>query len=147
MHNLNRHCKPGGWIESQELDVNACCDDNSVPQDSYIQKWTANQEEGIAKLGLSLRISGEFLKSKMEASGFVNVTVRTFKCPVGTWPADRRLREVGAFQLVAMLDGLQGLTIALWTRFLGWGEQEIEVFLAKLRGDWRNPKIHSYWPV
>ena len=147
IRNVHRHCKPGGWIECQELDVSVDCDDNSIPEDSYMKKWAANQEESISKIGLSLRMSGEFLKSRMETAGFVNVTTKEFKCPIGTWPADRKLREIGAFQLVAMLDGLQGLTIKLWTAFIGWQEQEIEVFLAKLRAEWRNSKIHSYWPM
>ncbi|KAL9131007.1 MAG: hypothetical protein Q9217_000949 [Psora testacea] len=142
-----KHCKPGGWVESQELDIIAYTDDDSIPSDSYIYKWCANQEEAIQKIGLTLRISGEKLRSWMQSAGFVNVTVHEFKVPIGTWPADRKLRELGAFQLVAMLDGIQGLTMALWTRFLGWTEDEIEVFLAKIRAEWRDRKIHSYWPL
>ena len=129
------------------MDIDARTDDNSLPPDSYIAQWCANQERGISHIGLTLRMDGARLKSMMEAAGFVNVTTREFKVPIGTWPADAKMREVGAFQLVAMLDGVQGLTIALWTRFLGWGEREIEVFLAQLRGEWRSRKIHTYWPL
>ena len=46
-----------------------------------------------------------------------------------------------------MLDGLHGLTIALWTRVLGWTEQEIEVFLAGVRKEWRDGKVHTHWPL
>ena len=144
---IDRHCRPGGWIEIQELDVDARSDDGSLAADSYIVKWARNQEEAINKVGATMRLDGPKLKKQLEDAGFVNVTIREFKIPIGTWPADPKMRETGAFQLVAMLDGIQGLTLALWTRFLGWNEQEIEVFLAKTRAEWRNRKIHSYWPL
>lgn len=42
---------------------------------------------------------------------------------------------------------LTGMSIALFTRGLGWSADEVEVFLAKVRKDMKNPKIHSYWPM
>ena len=129
------------------MDVDARTDDNTLPPDSYIQKWCANQEAAVQKMGLTLRINGEKLKSMMTNAGFVNVSYQDFKVPIGTWPADRKQREIGAFQLVAMLDGIQGLTIALWTRFLDWSVEEIEVFLAKIRPEFKDRKVHSYWPL
>ncbi|MCJ1260618.1 hypothetical protein MMC22_000480 [Lobaria immixta] len=142
-----RHCKPGGWVECQELDVDARTDDNSFPEDCQITKWCENQEEAAKKAGLTVRISGDVLKKQMEDAGFVNVVSREFKIPIGTWPADEKLREAGAFQLVAMLEGIQGLTLAFWTRFLGWSEEAIEVTLAKVRAEFKSRKIHSYWPL
>ena len=43
--------------------------------------------------------------------------------------------------------GLQGLSLALFTRGLGWSTESLEVFLADVRKDMRNPRIHSYWPM
>lgn len=142
-----KHCKPGGWVESQEMDLQILTDDDSLPKDSYVKKWCENCEEGMQKMGNTLRITGHQLAEKMRKAGFINVTVQQFKIPIGTWPADPKMRETGTFQLVAMLDGLQGLTLALWTRALGWTAEEIEVFLAKCRDEWKNRKVHSYWPL
>ena len=49
----------------------------------------------------------------MEKAGFVNITIQRFKLPIGMWPADQNLREVGGVQLVAMLEGIQGLTVSV----------------------------------
>lgn len=43
--------------------------------------------------------------------------------------------------------GLQGLSLALFTRGLGWSAEELEVFLVDVRKDMRNNRIHSYWPM
>lgn len=129
------------------MDVDARADDNSLSADSWIRRWCDNQHEGFSKIGLNLHLAGSDLKSMMEEAGFVNIVVKDFKIPIGTWPADPKMREIGAFQLVAMLDGLQGLTMAVWTRFLGWSTDEVEIVLAKVRAEWRNSKIHTYWPL
>ena len=142
-----RHCKPGGWIELQELDVDARTDDNSFPEDSLIRKWCENQEEAAKKMGITLRFFGSEYKTMMEAAGFQDVEVREYKLPIGPWPADKELKEVGLFQLAAMLEGIDGLTLALWTRCLGWSEDEITVFLAKVKKEFRSSKVHSYWPL
>ena len=142
-----RHVKPGGWVESQELSVDARSDDGSLTEESHIHQWCLRQEKAFSTINASLLMSGEKLRDWMIDAGFVNVTVREFKIPIGTWPADPKLRETGAFQLVAMLDGIQGLTIAAWCNFLGWSEEEVEVELAKVRAEWRSRKIHSYWPL
>jgi len=55
----------------------------------------------------------------MESVGFTNIVVREFKIPIGPWLEDVKLRIMGAYQLVAMLEGLEALTLRLWTRHLG----------------------------
>jgi len=127
--------------------VDAQSDDQSLPEDNIIRKWCANQEAAAQKAGLTLKISGEFLRRRMTEVGFENIVVREFKLPVGPWPANSRLKEIGRFQLVAMLEGIYGLTIALWTRFLGWNAQEVEVFLALVRNEFKSTKVHCYWPL
>jgi len=134
-------------MECQELVVDAQSDDESLPEDSNIRKWCANQEAAAQKAGLTLKISGELLRKRMTEAGFENIVVREFKLPVGPWPADSRLKEIGRFQLVAMLEGIYGLTIALWTRFLGWNAQEVELFLALVRNEFKSIKVDCYWPL
>lgn len=43
--------------------------------------------------------------------------------------------------------GASGLSMALFTRALGWSAEEVEVFLVDVRKDMKNKSIHSYWPV
>lgn len=126
-----RHVKPGGWLECQELSVGVQSDDGTLPEDSHIRRWCNNEEAAWNKIGLTVNLTGEEVKRWMEKAGFVNVEVREFKLPIGTWPADAKLREIGAIQLVAMLEGLQGLTIAPWVRHLGWKEEDVEFFHCK----------------
>lgn len=125
---MPRHCKPSGWCEVQELSVDAKSDDNSLPADSYIGKWCKNQEAAAQTVGMSLLTSGAFLKQQMADAGFENIAVREFKIPIGSWPADVKLKETGNFQLVAMLEGIGGLTVGFWVNCLGWSVEEVCFF-------------------
>lgn len=142
-----RHLKPGGWLECQELSVGVLSDDGSLPDDSHVRRWCRNEDAAWNKIGLTVNLTGQEVKTWMERAGFVNIIIQQFKLPIGMWPADPSLREIGAIQLVAMLEGLQGLTIAPWVRHLGWKEDEVESFIEQVRNEWKDRDIHTYFPL
>jgi len=146
-HESYRILKPGGWVECQEFDLVAISDDNSFPPDSAIVQWAQLMVEGAKMGGIDLRIAGSQIKTAMEEAGLTDITVIDYKLPIGVWAADPRLREAGKFALGAMLYGLQGVSLAIFTRFLGWEVLEMEVLLAKVRKEWNQRKVHSYWPI
>lgn len=44
-----------------------------------------------------------------------------------------------------MSGSLSGLSMALFTRGLGWTKEALEVFLVDVRKDMRDRSRHSYW--
>jgi len=81
----------------------------------------------------------------MEEAGFIDVEEHILKLPVGPWPRNLRLKKVGLFEMVNMIEGIQGLTMMLLTRCLGWTATEVELFLMDVRKDVKNKKLHSYY--
>lgn len=53
----------------------------------------------------------------------------------------------GLWAHVATTSNLSGMSTALFTRGLQWTVEEVEVFLAGVRKDMKNPRLHSYWPM
>ena len=43
--------------------------------------------------------------------------------------------------------GIEGLSAALFTRVLGWSKIELDVFVAQVRAEHRNSRIHSYYEL
>lgn len=142
-----RTTKPGGWIEAQEFDMVALCDDGSMPEDGALVQWHKMFVEGAKLAGIEMRMSAAQLKQYFENAGLINVDVREFKLPLGPWAKDERLREAGLLALGAMLEGVSGLSLAIFTRLLGWEVVELEVLLAKVKAEWRKRRVHQYWPV
>jgi len=83
----------------------------------------------------------------MELVGFVNVVERVFKVPIGGWPADPKLRELGQWTLLEFVTGIEGYAMALLTRVMGWNTNEVHVFLAQVRAAVCDRSIHSYHEI
>lgn len=43
--------------------------------------------------------------------------------------------------------GVSGLSMAVFTRGLGWTTQELEVFLISVRESMKDTKVHGYYPM
>jgi hypothetical protein len=57
-------------------------------------------------------------KKWMEEAGYINVIEKLYKLPVGRWPADPRMKELGMWFRAYFEDGMEGYAIALLTRVL-----------------------------
>lgn len=60
----------------------------------------------------------ETMREKIDGAGFTNVHERIYKNPMGSWPADRKLRELGRWTLLGFDVGLEGYVLATFTRVL-----------------------------
>lgn len=55
--------------------------------------------------------------------------------------------STGAWTHENTFSNLSGMSVAIFTRALGWSPEELEVFLVDVRKDLKNPRIHAYWPM
>ena len=51
---------------------------------------------------------------------------------------------VGTFQKEMLIVGAEGLTLAMFTRVLGWDKREVDVFVASVREALKDPVIRAY---
>ena len=59
------------------------------------------------------------MKTTIQEAGFVNVVEKVFKTPLGSWPADPKLQEIGKWTLLGFDIGLEGYAMAGMTRVMG----------------------------
>lgn len=68
-----------------------------------------------------------------------------------SWKQSRLLRgtnrDEGMWNYENIAGGLYGVSVALFTRALGWTAEELEVFLVDVRKELKDTKIHSYFPM
>lgn len=142
-----RCLRPGGWVEAQEFYMKPQSDNDSFPLDSMIIRWVNELYKGMLLGGCDMRISSQQIKSYMEAAGFVNVQVIDLKWPMAPWSKDPKLREAGQLMKISMLSDLHGMSLAAFTRFLGWKVQDLEALLRQVEHEWQRKDIHGYWPL
>ncbi|EME84921.1 uncharacterized protein MYCFIDRAFT_88627 [Pseudocercospora fijiensis CIRAD86] len=136
---------PGGWLEMTDVLMPFRCDDGTM-DGTALETWLNRQVECCEKLGIDLDAPCKF-KQWMIDQGFEGVTEVQFKWPVGAWPRDKSSKILGKMTQVNFLAGIEGFTMRLWTGVLGMKPEEVQVFLARVRRDIMNPKVHSYWPI
>lgn len=139
-----RALKPGGSIEVTDIMWHFECQDGSMAPDCASVKW-ADQFHELASaifhvdFGPSPRMAGW-----LEEVGFEDVEVQTKIVPVGPWPKDKRLKEIGLCFLSQMLEGgMENYSMGLFTK-AGWGATEVHAMLGLVRSEITNPKVHSF---
>lgn len=137
--------QPGGWIELQELEFVALCDDNTLKDDYPAGKFLNLVKDGLACFGvdlLAMRRNAQLLRE----AGFINVEEKVFKIPLGTWPKNRTMKMIGLYMRSVIYDGLQGIALGPFTRGLKWTPNEVELFLVDVRKSLMDGSTHSYIP-
>lgn len=60
----------------------------------------------------------ETMTADIVSAGFQNVKEYGLKAPLGTWPADKRLKEIGSWCELSFDTGLEGWAMHVLTGFL-----------------------------
>ncbi|KKY19808.1 putative methyltransferase domain-containing protein [Diplodia seriata] len=141
-----RHLKPGGWLELQEGQLPTRCDDDSVTKDDPLQKWAILVHEAAAKCGIDTMASDKF-SQQLRDQGFETITEQVVKWAVGAWPKGQKQKMLGRWTLENLGRGLQGISVALLTKVLGWSREEVDLFLIDVRQNMGDRKRHFYWQM
>ncbi|GKU07475.1 methyltransferase [Fusarium langsethiae] len=146
-NNIYNNLVPGGFVELLEVDLFAKSDDDTLNEDHNLSKLIHLLDEASTRIGRPFQDNKN--KEILRDAGFVDVIETVFKWPSNAWPKDKKHKELGQWNNLNMdhFKGLEALSIAVLTRVLGWGQEEVTVFLAKVRKDINNKAIHAYWPV
>ena len=108
-------------------------------------------------------------------AGFIDVEEKKFKVPVGTWPKDPKLKELGQWNLLFCLEGLESWSLYLlsmglkvtscyclknlerrcymtrvvccWADEKQWSYEEIQVHIMTMRKELLKKKNHAYYDM
>ncbi|KAK0620136.1 S-adenosyl-L-methionine-dependent methyltransferase [Immersiella caudata] len=110
-----------------------------------LYQWGRIFVEGGRKLGRSWTLREEDIQRKaMEEAGFVDVQVKEVKTPMGTWPRDKRQKEIGAYMQLAFEQDAEG-TVLFMATTLGWSREEVGVFLECFRREIREGNTRAFF--
>ncbi|KAJ4168583.1 hypothetical protein NW754_010501 [Fusarium falciforme] len=142
-----RCLKPGGYIESMEPSAYIQSDDNTIEPDSAMGQWGKIFVEGGSKMGRPFTVVEDELQNKaLEKAGFVDIQEKKHKSPIGSWPKDEKLREIGQYAQLSMEQDFEGLILFMTNVLGGWSREEIQVYITHLRREIRSGKKHGwYW--
>lgn len=137
------HLKPGGYLELATTVPLIGCDDNTMPPHSCYQQLADVFFEVADAMGADGHAPQKW-KQQMTQRGFENVEEVAFKIPSNPWPKNKRLKDIGAFELVNFHSFAPPAFKRGWIDILKRNPDEIEVLLAHGMNEAKNRKIHSY---
>ncbi|KAF5669441.1 methyltransferase [Fusarium heterosporum] len=138
--------KPGGYIESHEALSRMDCDDGSIIEKSAMNQWGKFFIEGGKKIGRSFTIVEDGVqRSAMEKAGFVNLEEKDFKVPIGGWPKDAKMKEIGKYAQATLEQDIEGYVLFMANTVEGWTKEEVEVYISLLRRELYMGKMHPYY--
>jgi hypothetical protein len=51
------------------------------------------------------------------------------------------------WQLENITSGIEAISVGIFTRVLGWSKTELDVFLAQVKAELKDTKVHSYYEM
>lgn len=141
-----RHLKPGAYVEQAETSIIIKSDDGTVTTDHIFTKWGKVAMEAAERFGKSMNTVDESKQGLIDA-GFEDVVEHRFKWPIGGWSKDPRLKDIGLYNRLNWVQGVEGWCMYLLTKYLGWQHEEVMVYVAQMRQALRDRSIHAYHDV
>ncbi|KAF9877292.1 hypothetical protein CkaCkLH20_04992 [Colletotrichum karsti] len=141
-----KNLEPGGYIELHDHQLPLKCQDGTMTDDFKPYQWNNMLIEATNKIGRPINVPYKF-KQMLEDAGFVDIEERIVKWPFNDWPKDSKLREIGHWTNETALAGVEAVSMALFTRVLGWEPAEATVFCAEVRNAHKTKAVHAYYDV
>ncbi|KAF5969266.1 mRNA 3 end-processing YTH1 [Fusarium coicis] len=141
-----RHIRSNGYVELQGVDARFESDDGTLDKAPNAKSWMRHLIEACAKFGKPADCADKW-KDRLIKAGFVDVQQEVRKLPIGPWPKDPKLKELGRYQAIQESKVIDSYTPKLFEFALGWSADEIQVLMAKVKNELRDPAIHLYLPV
>lgn len=123
-----KHLRAGGYIEQVEWSVHVRSQDGRLSPSNVFSRWSSSFVEAGMRNGKTFEIA-ENMAGLIREAGFEEVVERRFKWPVGPWSSDAKMKEFGRWNLLNWDEGMEGWTMAAFTRVLGVSH----VFLSRCR--------------
>ncbi|RYP65629.1 hypothetical protein DL769_006260 [Monosporascus sp. CRB-8-3] len=142
MQSTFENLTPGGWVEFQDFDLQYYSEDGSLTESHDTMKWINTLLEAARKIDRD-PCPGVSLEKWVKEAGFKNVIHQRFRFPIGDWPRDPNMKEIGMYNLSQVLQGLEGFSLRLFCDVLGWRQEEVLVLTSKVRRELKNRSIHA----
>ncbi|KAK1654698.1 methyltransferase domain-containing protein [Colletotrichum phormii] len=134
--NIYDHLTPGGWVEFQDVTTKFYSDDDTFSQSSATARWMDGFSRACKGMGRDTDVAPHLASLLVSGGGgFPSdaVHARRIKAPLGPWAKDQFYKDLGMMNLILTIDGLEALSLKLFSELLGRTQEEILVETAAVR--------------
>ena len=122
-----RTTAPGGYIEFQDYGCEIFLSGGTKLEgddpDHPASGWIFHTTQAAERAGRPLLIA-RGMEERMRKAGFVDVKTQTVVWPMGPWPKQKGLKEIGKWGKIGMMESAYPFALHLLTRD-GWSKEKI----------------------
>lgn len=130
-----RYLRPGGWVEVQYIDYHPLCQDTAVnAEDNPFSQFWSHINHGLKTFGIDDTLSEQGrMVQVVEDAGFQAVKEISWRLPIGSWPADKAMKEVGLFMKYILNHAAADIAKEPLVGGLGWSDLSMRLEVCKFR--------------
>ena len=106
-------------------------------------RWNGNLVHAMSLIGRNLKDSqnwGQYMRD----AGFVDVVEHRIYVPVSPWARGKKNKLLGAISQQNLLEGVESMSKAAFTRVLQWSPERLDELLEGVRANLRDKHVHAY---
>ncbi|KAF2145231.1 uncharacterized protein K452DRAFT_316320 [Aplosporella prunicola CBS 121167] len=145
LRDIFRLLKRGGWVQMAEFYYIIQSDSGMLTDEHALMQWS-NAYRHITERDRDPRI-GRHLGQMMRTAGLADVQEVTYRMPIGGWPADPKLKNVGEQNLENIGTMLDSLAIWPFTERMGWTKEQVDALTRQARAEAADPRLKLYIPL
>jgi hypothetical protein len=110
---------------------------------TFDDKWGKEVIEASAQIGRTFEVIYH-MHDWIRDAGFHDIVEKRYQWPLGPWPKDPKLKELGIWARAHVDAGLENWCMALLTRVFGWSYEQVQVHISKARERLWNRKWRAW---
>lgn len=142
LQNIYDHLAPGGYVELQEADGEGYYSEDGTFDKTGAFATFLDLLIGAAEAAGRPYVVAKNLKKLLEEVGFVDVQHTRLKLPIGLWPKNKKMKQLGAYGLALASAATEAYGLALCTRVLNLTEEESKAKMKKAVEQISDRKTH-----
>ena len=136
---VSKHLRADGYFEIADQGMIQL---GREPPDSHVKAFNGALQSAAEMAGRPIGLD-HLVKTKLESAGLRVVKIKTFEVPLGTYPIDPVKKVAGKMAMIAALEGLEAVSLRLFTRHLAWKEEDVRKLCEKVKEEVMNPDTRA----
>ncbi|CAG8923946.1 unnamed protein product [Penicillium salamii] len=139
---VHQHLRPGAWFEQIEIDLRPRCEDKDPGR--ALSSWYSTLRHATESAMRPMAHSTSETIRNLQSAGFTEIDHQIVGLPLNPWHKDEHEQKVARWYNLAISESVLPLSLAPFSRVLGWTREQIDRIAADVKQEAFDKKTHTF---